>query len=162
MEKLKNIIKYFLLNQQRSKETYVELARVGLFLYLVDWHYAVKQDKIVTGIKCGLTKNRIQDSEEIEKAISDNTMFELGKDETIPLPMKTTIKYINQDNCNNFTVDDLNVFNRVIEISDERNIVDLLIFALSTYPVISGTDEPNGNILGKAIEYKRLKQDHKK
>ncbi len=162
MEKLKNIIKYFLLNQKRSKEKCVELARIGLFLYLVDWHCAVKQGKIVTEIKWELTKNKIQDSEEIEKAVNDKAMFELGNDETIPLPMKTTVKYISQDNCNNFTVDDLNVFNRVIEISDERNIVDMLIFALSTYPVISGTDEPNGNILDKATEYKRLKQSRKK
>lgn len=162
MEKLKNIIKYFLLKQQRSEQTYTELVRVGLFLYLVDWHSAVKQDKTITGIQWKVAKNAIQDSDEFDNAIKDETAFELGKDDAIPLLIKETIKIIDPNFDNNFTPEECDIFDRVIKIADDRNIIDLLIFALSTYPVISATDKLfNSDILGKAREYKQLKLNNK-
>ena len=158
MEKLKQIIKYFLQKKERQGSTYVELARIILFLYLVDWHSAVKQDKTITGIEWKFAKNRIQNGNEIESAIADKTMFELDSDSKIPVGIKKIVKCIDSGTYDDFTEEECNIFNRVIEISDERNIIDLLIFALSTYPVISGTDDFDSNILGKAREYKQIKQ----
>ena len=159
MEKLKNIIKYFLLKQKDGESKCVELMRVALFLYLVDWRSAIKQDKTMTGINWSFSKNNMQDSDEIEQAISDETMFALGKDDTIPARDKRTITCIDTTAMQNFDVGEIDVFNRVIEITDGRNVIELLIFALSTYPVISATEEIKGDILEKAHEYKQLRKN---
>ena len=158
MEKLKQIIKYFLQKKERHGSTYVELARIILFLYLVDWHSAVKQDKTITGIEWKFAKNRIQNGNEIESAIADKAMFELDSDSKIPVGIKTIVKCIESSTYDDFTEGEESIFDRVIEISDNRSIIELLVFALSTYPVISGTDKFDSDILGKAREYKQIKQ----
>lgn len=159
--KLKNIILYFLSNQKRNTG-YVSLARVAMVLYLIDWHSAIKHGKTITGINWLFNNRTIKDSDEIENSINDKTMFVLGKDDAIPCKIKTIIKGVATACINIFTEEEYEVFNRVIAISDERHLIELNIFVLSTYPVISGTDELNSDILGKALEYKQLKQNSKK
>lgn len=161
MEKLKQIIKYFLQKNEKHDSTYGELTRVILFLYLVDWHSAIKQDKTITGIEWKLAKNRIPFGAEIENAIADKAMFELDCDSKISLDRKTIVKCIDLSPYEGFAEEERNIFDRVIEISNERNTIDLLIFALSTYPVISGTDYFDTNLLGKAREYKQIKKNQK-
>ena len=158
MNKLKNIIKYIVLLQQSSKLKYVELVRVGFILYLIDWHSAVKYDKTITGIQWKVSQNHIEDSDEIDTAIGDSKVFILDKDESIPNIMKTVVKSIDTNLPQDFSCEEREVINRVLEIANERNLVDLSVFAFSTYPVISGTDEVCSDILQKASEYKKLKQ----
>ena len=157
MELLKNILIYSFL-QNKSIE-HIALARCLFILYLIDWHSAVKNDKIVTTIKWVFKSNRLSDSGEIEQIVKDDPIFHQDIDPQLPISRKETLSLVSHITKNPCFEDwQKSVIDRVLEISAERSIEELLTFVFSTYPLISAGNEESSDILEKAREYKKLKQ----
>jgi len=136
----------------------IEIVRLLFILYLIDWHAAVKEDRTITGIQWIIKPNWMSDSDEIEEATADRSIFNVIEDPTISASIKQRLILQKEVQPKQFEPWKTAVIDRVLEVAHQRNLEELSTFTFSTYPLLTADSDKPFDMLEKARIYKEFKE----
>ena len=163
---LTDIILYIMQKEKGSSASQdkksIELVRLFFILYLIDWHAAVKDNRTITGIQWLIKQNWMSDSNEIEAAIADQNIFLVIIDPSICLSVKKRLVLLKDIQPKDLEQWQTTVIDRVLAVSNQRRLEELLTFTFSTYPFLAADSDKPFNMLEKAKIYKELREQQAK